>query len=212
MRRVIAGLAVVALAGVAVAASGFFGYRSGGPFGGWNAAGVAWPAGPGETVTWAMPLPDNAATTDIVIDSISPVGVDGLEVLDVLVSTDGCAAVPTLSTAFPPLDVSTRDPQGARLVGLSKPCDLHVLVSVRRSLAPAPGRIQGLRIRYEFAGSRYEDVLPYSLELREPEGDGSLVGHGPATSWASATSQMPAWTGACAFAARSASSAALMSG
>jgi hypothetical protein len=42
--------------------------------------------------------------------------------------------------------------------------------------------------------------------------DRSLLCHGVATSCPSATSQMPALTGASAFAARSASSAALMSG
>jgi hypothetical protein len=163
-----AGLAVAALVvALVAAATGYFGYRHGGPFGGWNGAGVTWRAAIGETVSWAMPLPDNPTTTDILIDSIAPVGVDGLEVLGVLVSTQGCE-VPTIATAFPPPGVSTADPQGARLAALSKPCALHALFGVRRSQAGAPGKIQGLRIRYHFGGASYEDLLPWTLDVREP--------------------------------------------
>jgi hypothetical protein len=163
------GLAVAALVAVLVAAaSGYFGNRTGGPLGGWNGAGVTWRAAAGETVSWAMPLPDNPTTTDILIDSITAVGVDGFEMLGVRVSTDGCADMPTIATTFPPQGVSTVAPQGAILGALSKPCDLHVLFGVRRLQAGAPGRIGGIQIRYHFGGASYEDVLPWTLEVQEP--------------------------------------------
>jgi hypothetical protein len=163
------GLAVAALVAVlAAAASGYFGHRTGGPLGGWNGAGVTWRAAAGETVSWAMPLPNNPTTTDILIDSITAVGVDGFEMLGVLVSTDGCADMPTIASTFPPPGVSTVAPQGAILVALSEPCALHVLFGVRRSQASAPGKIGGIRIQYHFGGASYEDVLHWTLEVREP--------------------------------------------
>lgn len=169
LRALGVGLVVGALVAVVVAAaSGYFSPRSGGPLGGWNGAGVTYRAAVGETLSWAMPLPDNATTTDVVIDSIAPVGVDGFDVLGVLVSTDGCDVVSTLATAFPPPGVSTVAPQGAILGALSEPCALHVLFGVRRSQASAPGKIMGIRIQYHFGGASYEDVLPWTLEVKEP--------------------------------------------
>ena len=163
------GIAVVVLvAAVVVAASATFGTRHGGPFDGYGKVGVAWPAAIGDSVTWAMPLPDNPTTTDILIDSITPAGVVGLEVLGVLVSTQGCAALPTISTTFPPSGVSATVPQGAVLAALSQPCALHALLGVRRLPGSATGRIEGLRIRYHVGGIAYEDTLPWTLEVREP--------------------------------------------
>lgn len=169
LRTLGTGLAVAALVAVlAAAASGYFAPRSGGPLGGWNGAGVTWRAAVGETVSWAMPLPDNPTTTDVLIDSVSPVGVDGFEVLGVLISTDGCEDMPTIAATFPPPGVSTVAPRGAILGALSKPCALHVLFGVRRSQASARGKIGGIQIQYHFGGVSYEDVLPWTLEVKEP--------------------------------------------
>ena len=163
-----AGLAIAAVAVVAVAASGYIVPRSGGPFGGLNRAGVIYQAAVGEPISWAMPLPDNPTTTEVVIDSIAPVGVDGLDVLGVLVSPDGCEGVPTLAKAFPPPGVSTVAPQGVILGALSKPCALHVLIGVHRSKESANGTIAGIRIRYHAGWVSYEDLLPWALEIKDP--------------------------------------------
>jgi hypothetical protein len=167
-RVVGAGLAVVALVAVVVTAAGaYFGYRHGGPLSGFDHAGVSWPTASGKAFTWAMPLPANSATTDIVFDSIAPVGVSNLEVLGVMVSTQGCS-IPTISTAYPPPGISIADPQGAHIVAMGDPCAMQALLGVRRSTDAAHGTIDGLRIRYHFEGAAYEDVLPYSLDVRDP--------------------------------------------
>lgn len=84
------GLAALALfVGLAVAASAILGYRQGGPLGVRDHAGVIWPAAVGDEFTWAMPL-DNHTGSDIVLESIAPHGVSGLEVVGVLASDQGC--------------------------------------------------------------------------------------------------------------------------
>jgi hypothetical protein len=167
--RVLAtGLVVIALVAVVLAAaSGYFGYRRGGPIGVSDAAGVIWRASPGESFTWAMPLPDNPTASKIEIVSIAPDGVKGLEVLGALASEQGCA-IPSISLGYPPPDVSTRDPSGAVIGPLSKPCAVQTIVGVRRASGDAPGMIEGLRIRYRVDGIGYEDVLPWSLEVKDP--------------------------------------------
>lgn len=127
---------------------------------------MIWRAGPGEAFTWAMPLPDNPTTNEIVIESVTPDGVEGLEVLGVMASEDGCV-ISTISVGFPPADVSVRDVRGATLRGPSEPCALQSLVGVQRIASPL-GFINGLRIRYRHAGSAYEVVLPWSLEVKDP--------------------------------------------
>ena len=159
----LAALALVV--GLVVAANAILGYRQGGPLGVRDRAGVIWPAAVGDEFTWAMPL-DNPTGSDIVLESIAPDGVTGLEVVGVLASNQGCE-VPSIAEGFPPSAVSTVDPNGAVLAG-SRVCALQALIGVRRSDANAPGRIDGLRIRYRFDGAAYEDVLPWSLEVKEP--------------------------------------------
>lgn len=126
---------------------------------------IFWPAAVGHDFTWAMPL-DNHTTSDIVVESIAPHGVAGLEVVGVLASNQGCD-VPSIAEGFPPTAVSTVDPNGA-VLARSKICALQALIGVRRSDANAPGRIEGLRIRYRFEGAAYEELLPWSLEVKVP--------------------------------------------
>ncbi len=166
-RRVLpAGLAAIALVvGLVLAASAILGYRQGGPLSVRDRAGVIWPAAVGAEFTWAMPL-DNQTASDIVIESIAPDGVAGLEVIGVLASNQGCE-VPSIAEGFPPTAVSTVDPNGA-VLARSKICALQALIGVRRFDANAPGRIEGLRIRYRFEGAAYEDVLPWNLEVKDP--------------------------------------------
>ena len=166
-RRVLtAGLAAIALAAALVVAAGtILGNRQGGPLSVRDRAGVIWPAAVGHEFTWAMPL-DNQTASDIVVESIAPDGVAGLEVIGVLATNQGCE-VPSIADGFPPIAVSTVDPNGA-VLARSTICALQTLIGVRRSDANAPGRIEGLRIRYRFEGATYEDLVPWSLEVKDP--------------------------------------------
>ena len=165
-RALLVGLAAIALVvGVVVAASAFLGHRQGGPLSVPDRAGVIWPAAVGAEFTWAMPL-DNQTTSDIVLESIAPDGVVGLEVLGVLAGNQGCD-VPSIADGFPPTAVAAVDPNGA-VLARSTNCALQALIGVRRLDANAPGRIDGLRIRYRFEAAAYEDVLPWSLEVKDP--------------------------------------------
>lgn len=130
---------------------------------------------------WGMDLPwdpSNGVPEGIRIDSIDPVGVRGVEVLGLVLNNAvlradgsclsyGARPAPT----FPPNDVPTRQVRGAVLSAADEsPCVDHpsVLVGVRRSPDSAVGVIEALRIRYEYQGTAYELLLPYTLEVRRP--------------------------------------------
>jgi len=167
LRVLVVGLAAVSVAGLVALAGPFLGLRPEGPLGPYGGAGVIWRAGINEVFTWAMPLPDNPTTADIRIDSIAPVGTEGLEVLGVLVSYDGCGIL-SISNDFPPPGVSTADPEGARLEATSEPCALHVLIGVRRVQGSESGMIDGLRMGYRTEGHAYELLLPWRLDVPDP--------------------------------------------
>jgi hypothetical protein len=167
LRVLVVGLAAVAVAGLVALAGPLLGFRPEGPLGPYGGAGVIWRAGINEAFTWAMPLPDNPTTADIRIDSIAPVGTEGLELLGVLVSYDGCGIL-SISNGFPPPGVSAADPEGGLLEAMSEPCALHVLIGVRRVQGSESGMIDGLRMAYRVDGRAYEVLLPWSLEVPDP--------------------------------------------
>ena len=161
LARVAAAVAIVAT--VAVAATRFAGPRSGGPLSGQNGAGVTWPARVGDRFTWAMPLPDNHTDSDIVLESVTPDGVTGLDIVGVSVSRAGCQ-IPTISLGFPAPDVPTQDVPGSTIPAGSSPCALQILVGVVRRDEILP-RITSMRVRYGHAGISYEVTIPWSLEV-----------------------------------------------
>jgi hypothetical protein len=164
--RAIALAAVVLVAAIVAATSVMLASRTGGPLSGAGGAGVGWPAKVGDRFTWAMPLPDNQTTSDITLESISPDGVTGLDILGVAVSSAGCD-VSSISLGYPAPNVPTQDVRGSVIPAGSQPCALQVLVGVaRRDLGKS--QIGSLRVRYRHAGTSYEDTIPWSLEVTDP--------------------------------------------
>lgn len=163
------GLSLVTLAAIlAVAASVVWGYRQDGPIRFDGAAGVKWSVARATAFSWTMPLPPNPTSDDITIEAIDPVGIEGLEVLGVAVAY-GCG-LPTTITGYPPDRVMTRTVEGAMLLADADPCDVPTaVIGLRRVTGAASGAIDGLRLRYESSGTRYETVLALRLEVTEPE-------------------------------------------
>jgi hypothetical protein len=159
--------AVVLVAAIVGATSTMLGSRAGGPLSGIGRAGVGWPANVGDRFTWAMPLPDNQTTSDITLESIIPDGVTGLDILGVAVSPAGCE-VSSISRGYPAPNVPTQDVRGSVIPARSQPCALQVLVGVART-DPGKSQIGALRVRYRHAGSSYEDTIPWSLEVTDPD-------------------------------------------
>lgn len=184
-RRVrLIGLVLIVAAAAAVAANTLRGPRQDGPLqlplG--TRVTARFPLPSDEVLTWGMDLPwdpSNRLPEDIRIESIEPVGARGLEVLGLVLNNavlrpDGTCLSYGIRTgrAFPPPEVPTRAVKGDVLAAaVDQPCVNHpsVLVGVRRPADSALGVIDALRMLYQYRGTTYELVLPFTLEVRPPD-------------------------------------------
>jgi hypothetical protein len=113
-----------------------------------------------------MPLPDNQTASDVTLESITPDGVAGVEVLGVAVSPAGCE-VSSISLGYPAPNVLAQEIRGAVIPAGAKPCALQVLIGVART-APGAAQIKALLVRYRHGGTSYEDLIPWTLRVTDP--------------------------------------------
>lgn len=111
----------------------------------------------------------NQTATDLELEAIDPVGVDGLDVLGVRVTlflADGTEPV-TNGGSWPPGDAGQTPPAGVILRGTGRGISgAVILVGVRHQAGVPTGTIQGLRIRYRAGDSDYEVIYHWSLKIR----------------------------------------------
>ena len=198
-RRVLISAVLGATAIVVVAAAIVLrGPRHDGPLTTNGAFNISYTLADNEVFVWGMNLPwyGDPAVGDIRIDSIEPVGTQGLEVLGLVLNNsvlqpDGSClsygAGPAAS--FPPPGVPTREVSGAVLSAADgKRCsnDPSVLVGVRWLPNSSAGRIDALRMLYHHRGTAYELVMPYGLGIcrGQPDAQG---GHVPCAAFGSPT-------------------------
>jgi len=181
-RRVVLGvLALVFAASVVVAVNALRGPRKDGPLQSTNdRMNIKAPLAAEQILVWGKDLPWDPAVGDIRIESIEPVGTRGLEVLGLVLNNSVLQADGTclayagarIVSSFPPPEIPTREVEGAVLVAADgSTCSNHpsVLVGVRRPPDSSAGRIDALRVLYVHEGSRYELVMPYSLDICPPQ-------------------------------------------
>lgn len=166
------GLALVALTavlGAMVSEGVVWGYRQDGPIRYEGAAGVRAPVAAGTTFSWTMGLGQNPTSDDVAIEAIDPVGVTGLEVLGTGIAY-GCG-LPTVATGYPPAGMMVHRAEGTILPARYLACEEipTAVIGLRRPTGAAPGAIDGLRLRYVSGGIRYETVLAWRFETKEPE-------------------------------------------
>lgn len=162
-------VAVVLAAAAAVAIFVATSARSGGPLTRTEVLHVAYPAEPGQSMTWGTVLPSNDTLVPIVIESIEPVDIDGLDVLGIGVSDPVAETGIGFAYGFPPDGVTLTDPRGVEIRGVGGDAPVvQVLFGLRLADGSSTGSIAGIRVRYEHDGTRYEDVLPYSFEVSGP--------------------------------------------
>lgn len=138
--------------------------------------------GAGEEFTWTVALPFNATPSEVRIREVVLQAPSGLTILGILATygmrqQDGSCLSAGASYGFPPTAVSadgatvqfpTRSVPGTIVPSEeNRTCESHpsVSVGVRRDLSTATGRIEGLRVRYEYRGAEYEVLLPDSLAV-----------------------------------------------
>ena len=146
---------------------------------------LRYPIGDGEALTWGMALPRNPTLTEMTIWSVEPVGIHGVEVLGVLLSypvlkPNGMCASIGLVTGFPPAATPTREVRGAVLPTTDRmTCEDQptVFVGVRRMTHSLDGTVDAMRLLYMQQGTRYEVILPFRLEVTQPQsGKGTFGG------------------------------------
>jgi len=157
------GVGLVLLLGAVVAAS--VASRGPGPLDAPSEVSVELPLRSGQIATWGSVLPGNSTVSDITIDSVELVNVEGVEVLGVVLSDPDVDGGIGTAEGFPPQGANLRQANGAALKPAGgSPSHLQVLVGVRLSGA-AEGSIEAIRVRYRHEGSEYELVLPYRLRV-----------------------------------------------
>ena len=160
---VIAAVVLVGIAAIRLA-----GDRSPGPLQPNSKSTVEFPLDAAQQATWGSPFPPNPTDSDIVIRSIEPIGVSGLDILGMVASGAGAMGVVN-ALGFPPQGVPTQPVQGTILApatGVSIQGD--ALVGVRLAAGATEGHIDGLRVRYVANGTDYEVDLPYALHIQSP--------------------------------------------
>ena len=136
-----------------------------GPWEASSSTTVEFPLPPGQPATWGSMLPPNLTGSDITIQSIDPVGVDGLKVLGTLASDAGVDGSLVNALGFPPAGISTFPPKGAIQPAGPTTTQLQVLVGISQPGGRDKGTINGLRVRYEIDGKVYETEFPYKLGI-----------------------------------------------
>jgi hypothetical protein len=123
-----------------------------------------------QTWTWGMVLPANPTISDIVLDSITPVGVSGLDILGVSISHPSIDGSIVNAKDYPPPGVAIGTPSGTVMTPVGTPdAALQALFGVRLQPGSATGAISGIRVRYRASGTGYEVTLPWSLKIDGPE-------------------------------------------
>ena len=169
-RVLIVGLPVVALAAsIGIVANASKPYRTDGPLQPAGGAGLEYPLPADQALTWGMPLPWNETAAEIRIESIEPVNPRGLDVLGVLARYPSPNEGIGLALGFPPDGVETSPVEGAVLpVRGSRNETLEVLIGVQRHPNAPEEVIEGLRVRYQAGGEKFETVFPWTLRLTAP--------------------------------------------
>jgi hypothetical protein len=168
LRRVLeVGLpAVVLVVILATVAGTVQNARTDGPLRASSPVSVEFPLRPGQPATWGMTLPTNPTIADIRVESVEPVGVDGLKVLGVLVSHPARDGSLVNALGFPPHGIVTSPVENSLLPALGSPMpELQALVGVALEPGHDSGAIDAIRVRYVAVGERYEAVFPWSLRI-----------------------------------------------
>jgi len=168
----------MALLGVAVLATAMAtgqAYRTEGPLVRQSVIHIDFPLRDGEVGTWGVSLPANPTLSEIVIESVEPVGVKALDVIGVAVITPGPRGGIGTAYGFPPEDFVPRPPEGAVLPAAAGGY-LDAIIGVARADPSADGTIDALRVRYRHDGARYKLMIHESLRVFEPSSDGSSSG------------------------------------
>jgi hypothetical protein len=168
---VVAGAAAVGVALVAlVILRAIAPPPSGGPYAGLDAYDVRVPVPAGGVVTWGSVLPPNWTTEAVAIEAVEPVNVRGLEVLGIVMSDPAVPPSIGVVDGFSPPAIHAQPVAGTVIPPhTANGIDRQVLVGVRRTDG-GTAAIDGLRVRYRHGGDRFEDVLPYTLQLVDGPG------------------------------------------
>lgn len=161
------GLLLLALAATLVLTIGVAtARRSDGPLRSTSRTLVEIPTWDGEVVSWGMILPPNESATDIIIESIMPVGLDGLDLVGLGLHRVGAGGDEsyTVGDGFPPSDIGTSPPSGA-ILPAGGPSIIEVLVGIRRRAGISVGTIAALHIDYRAGGIAYEVELPWGVKV-----------------------------------------------
>jgi hypothetical protein len=111
-------------------------------------------------------LPPNLTLEPITIDRIDLSGVDGIDVIGLVLNDPTKGRSIGGALGFPPQDTHTIDPHGAIFPPQAEqPWTLEVFVGVRLSEGRTEGTLQAIKLRYTAGGVNYEVVLPYSLTV-----------------------------------------------
>jgi hypothetical protein len=130
----------------------------------------------GEVIRWDPGLPFNRTDADIHLRAIELVGVNGLEIVGILLATptvqpDGSCLSSGNARGFPPSGTSTDRIDGAVLVAAPRrTCTNYPQISIglRRPVGTATGSVTAVRLRYEQNGQAYELLMPTSIEVHRP--------------------------------------------
>jgi hypothetical protein len=159
-------LSVVGVLLLAIALMALTGERSAGPLVANAETELAFPLTLGQTATWGSPLPVNRTASDIVLRSIDPIDVSGLDIVGIVMSrpADGVGVINAIG--FPPEGTTPEGVDGfvLRAAGSGDP-QPDVLVGVTLATGATEGRIEGLRVRYVANGHEHDVDLPYALHI-----------------------------------------------
>lgn len=179
-RLAIPSVALLALAAIAwIAASGIGRPRTDGPLSVSSGYAVHARLAPGEALSWSVGLPFNHTAARAVIRTVDLVGVRGIDILAIVATygleqSDGSCLAAGTAYGFPPnmtqggktiefprgeIAGAVVPPQGDRT------CTSQPSISVGVRGTTDVGGIDGVRVRYEYAGTDYEALLPWSLRV-----------------------------------------------
>ena len=157
-------MAVVAIA-VAIVITTQSAYDEGGPLSSEVESGVDATLPIGEIETWGVILPRPIGATEVTIESVTPAESPvGVTLLGIDIAPVEQVAIGTLRT-YPPPGLDLRDVEG--FVFGTGERRVQLILGIRFD-GPAPGLIDGLRIRYAAQGHRYETVLRVRYRVTPP--------------------------------------------
>jgi hypothetical protein len=140
------------------------GYQSGGPLASVAEYGLETHAGPDGIVSWGLVLPELDTGEPAIIESVDPVGVEGLTVLVVLASDPRGTAIGS-AIGWPAPSAAFVDARGSAVTPPDGPSPRLQLVFVVH-LDAAEGRISSVRVRYKQGETLYEATYDWWLVVR----------------------------------------------